>query len=42
MDASGGSANAALNLPAIALEGRIEFDLFDVAEVFKELHISRI
>ncbi len=36
LDASGGSANAALNLPAIALEGRIEFDLFDVAEIFKK------
>src|SRR5579862_1604282 len=33
--ASGGSTNAALHLPAIANECGIEFDLFDVAEVFK-------
>jgi dihydroxy-acid dehydratase len=33
--ASGGSTNAALHLPAIAHECGIEFDLFDVAEVFK-------
>ncbi|MEM8837136.1 MAG: dihydroxy-acid dehydratase, partial [Pseudomonadota bacterium] len=33
--ASGGSTNAALHLPAIAHEIGIEFDLFDVAEVFK-------
>src|ERR1700678_2884551 len=33
--ASGGSTNAALYLPAIAHECGIEFDLFDVAEVFK-------
>uniref|UniRef100_Q11HP2 Dihydroxy-acid dehydratase n=2 Tax=Phyllobacteriaceae TaxID=69277 RepID=Q11HP2_CHESB len=33
--ASGGSTNAALHLPAIAHEAGIEFDLFDVAEVFK-------
>ncbi|MEM8826149.1 MAG: dihydroxy-acid dehydratase [Pseudomonadota bacterium] len=33
--ASGGSTNAALHLPAIAHEAGIEFDLFDVAEIFK-------
>lgn len=33
--ASGGSTNAALHLPAIAHEIGIEFDIFDVAEVFK-------
>ena len=33
--ATGGSTNAALHLPAIAHECGIEFDLFDVAEVFK-------
>ncbi|QJP12542.1 dihydroxy-acid dehydratase [Starkeya sp. ORNL1] len=33
--ASGGSTNAALHLPAIAHEVGIEFDLFDVAEIFK-------
>ncbi len=33
--ASGGSTNAALHLPAIAHECGIEFDLFDVADVFK-------
>jgi dihydroxy-acid dehydratase len=33
--ASGGSTNAALHLPAIANECGIDFDLFDVAEVFK-------
>ena len=31
----GGSTNAALHLPAIAHECGIEFDLFDVAEIFK-------
>jgi dihydroxy-acid dehydratase len=35
VSASGGSTNAALHLPAIAHECGIEFDLFDVAEVFK-------
>ena len=34
--ASGGSTNAALHLPAIANEAGIEFDLFDVAEIFKK------
>src|SRR6187431_980699 len=34
--ASGGSTNAALHLPAIAHECGIDFDLFDVAEVFKK------
>jgi dihydroxy-acid dehydratase len=34
--ASGGSTNAALHLPAIAHECGVEFDLFDVAEVFKK------
>ena len=33
--ASGGSTNAALHLPAIAHECGINFDLFDVAEIFK-------
>jgi len=35
VSASGGSTNAALHLPAIAHEAGIDFDLFDVAEVFK-------
>src|SRR6187401_3011911 len=35
VSASGGSTNAALHLPAIAHECGIDFDLFDVAEVFK-------
>jgi dihydroxy-acid dehydratase len=34
--ASGGSTNAALHLPAIAAEAGIEFNLFDVAEIFKK------
>jgi dihydroxy-acid dehydratase len=34
--ASGGSTNAALHLPAIANECGIDFDLFDVAEIFKK------
>ncbi len=33
--ASGGSTNGALHLPAIAHEAGIEFDLHDVAEIFK-------
>ena len=33
--ATGGSTNAALHLPAIAHECGIDFDLFDVAEIFK-------
>lgn len=33
--ASGGSTNAALHLPAMANEIGIDFDLFDVAEIFK-------
>lgn len=33
--ATGGSTNAALHLPAMAHEIGIEFDLFDVAEIFK-------
>lgn len=33
--ATGGSTNATLHLPAIAHECGIDFDLFDVAEVFK-------
>ena len=32
---SGGSTNAALHLPAIANEIGIDFDIFDVAEIFK-------
>ncbi len=34
--ATGGSTNAALHLPAMAHEAGIEFDLFDVAEIFKK------
>jgi dihydroxy-acid dehydratase len=33
---SGGSTNGALHLPAMAHEAGIEFDIFDVAEVFKD------
>ncbi len=33
--ATGGSTNAALHLPAMASEAGIEFDLFDVADIFK-------
>ena len=33
--ATGGSTNAALHLPAMAHEAGINFDLFDVAEIFK-------
>ena len=33
--ATGGSTNGALHLPAMAHEAGIEYDLFDVAEVFK-------
>lgn len=33
--ATGGSTNAALHLPAMANECGIEFDLFDVAEIFR-------
>ncbi|MEM8919932.1 MAG: dihydroxy-acid dehydratase [Pseudomonadota bacterium] len=33
--ATGGSTNAALHLPAMAHECGVEFDLFDMAEVFK-------
>jgi dihydroxy-acid dehydratase len=33
--ASGGSTNGALHLPAIANEAGIDFDLFEVAEIFK-------
>ena len=33
--ATGGSTNAALHLPAMAAEAGIEFDLFDVAAIFK-------
>ncbi|MCY4542152.1 MAG: dihydroxy-acid dehydratase [Rhodobacteraceae bacterium] len=33
---TGGSTNAGLHLPAIAHEAGIEFDLFDVCEIFKE------
>ena len=39
--ASGGSTNAALHLPAIAHECGIEFDLFDVAEIFQENALRR-
>ena len=34
--ATGGSTNAALHLPAMAHEAGIDFDMFDVAEVFKK------
>ena len=34
--ATGGSTNAALHLPAMAHEAGIEFNLFDVAEIFKK------
>ena len=34
--ATGGSTNAALHLPAMAHEAGIEFDLFDVGEIFKQ------
>ena len=34
--ASGGSTNAALHLPAIANEAGIDFDLHDVAKIFKK------
>lgn len=34
--ATGGSTNAALHLPAIAHEAGIDFNLFDVAEIFKK------
>jgi len=33
--ATGGSTNAALHLPAMAHEAGIEFDLFDVGEIFR-------
>jgi len=33
---SGGSTNGALHLPAIAHEAGIDFDLFDVADIFKD------
>ncbi|MDX3908506.1 MAG: dihydroxy-acid dehydratase [Sphingobium sp.] len=33
--ATGGSTNAGLHLPAMAHEAGIDFDLFDVAEIFK-------
>ena len=33
--ATGGSTNGGLHLPAMASEAGIEFDLFDVAEIFK-------
>ncbi|HZP19174.1 MAG TPA: dihydroxy-acid dehydratase [Bauldia sp.] len=34
--ASGGSTNAGLHLPAMAHEAGIDFDLFDVAEIFRK------
>jgi dihydroxy-acid dehydratase len=34
--ASGGSTNGALHLPAMASEAGIDFDLFDVADIFKD------
>ena len=33
---SGGSTNGALHLPAIAAEAGIDFDLFDVADIFRD------
>ncbi len=36
VSATGGSTNGALHLPAIAHEAGIEFDLFDVAEIFRK------
>lgn len=33
---SGGSTNAALHLPAMANEAGIDFDIFDVADIFKD------
>ncbi len=36
VSATGGSTNAALHLPAIAHEAGIEFNLFDVAEIFEK------
>ncbi|CAN5859723.1 dihydroxy-acid dehydratase [soil metagenome] len=36
--ATGGSTNGALHLPAMAHEAGIDFDLFDVAEIFKSTH----
>ena len=36
VSASGGSTNAALHLPAIANEIGIDFDLFDVVEIFEK------
>lgn len=36
VSATGGSTNAALHLPAIAHEAGIDFDLFDVCEIFKK------
>ena len=33
---TGGSTNAGLHLPAIAHEAGIDFDLFDVCEIFKD------
>ena len=40
--ATGGSTNAALHLPAMANEAGIKFDLFDVAEIFKQDALSRL
>lgn len=34
--ATGGSTNAALHLPAIANEAGIDFDIFDIAKIFKK------
>ena len=36
MACTGGSTNAGLHLPAIAHEAGIDFDLFDVCEIFKD------
>ena len=39
--ATGGSTNAALHLPAMAHEAGIEFDLFDVGEIFQQDPLHR-
>ena len=38
--ATGGSTNGALHLPAMAHEAGIDFDLMQVAEIFKKTPIS--
>ncbi len=36
MACTGGSTNAGLHLPAIAHEAGIDFDLFDVCDIFRD------